>query len=270
MFEKSRLREKIMDFSTDRRGAIASIGAGLVMSGLVQAAHSAANTSVEPTDGKNLRDLSNHLASIPRRRDYKTVPMIADKPDLWDAAALDAVMAYKGGPKHVWDHTDLVGGWLNGMRNTLNTQVFAFKEPNFLCVSGTHGPAHLALFDQATWDKYQLAKITGGDISSNTFIVVPAAASHDQADIQSTDGAFSPKGNNIAVLQRRGVVFLACHNATWELADRLATAGQNPDKLSVDALAAELTNHLIPDAVLTPGVVPAMVNLVRAGFIYTR
>jgi hypothetical protein len=108
------------------------------------------------------------------------------------------------------------------------------------------------------------------EISSNTFIVVPAAASHDQADIQSTDGAFSPKGNNIAVLQRRGVVFLACHNATWELADRLATAGQNPDKLSVNALAAELTNHLIPDAVLTPGVVPAMVNLVRAGFIYTR
>ena len=259
-----------MEFSTDRRGALASIGAGLVMSGLAQAAHAAADTGVETTTGKNLRDFSNHLASIPRRRDYKTVPMIADKPDLWDAAALDAVMSYNGGPKHVWDHTDLAGGWLNGMRNTLNAQVYAFKEPNFLCVSGTHGPAHLALYDQPTWDKYQLSKIAGGDISSNTFIVVPAAASHDPADIQSTDGAFSPKGNNIAVLQRRGIVFLACHNAIWELANRLVTTGQNPDNLSVDALAAELTNHLIPDTVVTPGVVPTMVNLVRAGFIYTR
>jgi hypothetical protein len=100
--------------------------------------------------------------------------------------------------------------------------------------------------------------------------VVPAAASQDPADIQSTDGAFSPKGNNIAVLQHRGVVFLACHNAIWELANRLVTTGQNPDNLSVDALAAELTNHLIPYAVVTPGVVPTMVNLVRAGFIYTR
>jgi hypothetical protein len=47
-------------------------------------------------------------------------------------------------------------------------------------------------------------------------------------------------------------------------------SGQNPDNLAVDALAAELTNHLIPDAVVTPGVVPTMVNLARAGFIYTR
>jgi hypothetical protein len=255
-----------MEFSTDRRGALATFGAGLVMSGLAEAAHAAADTNV----GKSLRDFSNHLASIPRRRDYKTVAMIADKPDLWDAAALDAVMAYSGGAKHVWDHTDLAGAWLNGMRNTLNGQIYAFKEPNFLCVSGTHGSAHLALYDQATWDKYQLAKIAGGNFSSNTFIVVPATALHDPDDIQSSDGAFSPKGNNVAVLQRRGVVFLACHNAIWELANRLATSGSNPDNLSVESLTAELTNHLIPDVVLTPGVVPTMVNLARAGFIYTR
>jgi hypothetical protein len=83
---------------------------------------------------------------------------------------------------------DLAGGWLNGMRNTLNAQVYAFKEPNFLCVSGTYGPAHLALYDQTTWDKYQLAQIAGSNISSNTFIVVPAAASHDP-DNDLLDGA---------------------------------------------------------------------------------
>ena len=101
-------------------------------------------------------------------------------------------------------------------------------------------------------------------------IVVPPAASHDPADFQSPDGAFSPKGNNIAVLQRRGVVFLACHNAIWELAERLIAENQNPDHLAIDALASDLTNHLIPDAVLTPGVVPTMVKLRTVGFVYTR
>jgi hypothetical protein len=264
-----------MQFTIDRRGALASIGTGLMMSGLAQtapgnAAPGNAETDLEPAGAKNLRDLSRNLAAMPRRRDFKTVPMILDNPELWDAAPLNAVLAYKGGQRHVWDHTDLLGPWLNGMRNTVNSQVFAFKEPDFLCVSGTHGAAHLALYDQDTWDKYQLAKIAGGNILRNTFIVVPSAVSHDPADFQSPEGVFSSKGNNIAVLQRRGVVFLACHNAIWELAERLIATEQNPDHLAIDRLAAELTNHLIPDAVLTPGVVPTLVRLQVAGFAYTR
>jgi len=255
---------------TDRRGALASIGAGLMMSGLAESGPAKADAPLEPAGAKSLRELTRQLAAMPRRRDFKSVPMILDNRDFWDAAPLAALLAYKGGPRQAWDHTDIAGPWLNGMRNTLNTLVFAFKEPNFLCVSGTHGAAHLALYDQETWDKYQLAKIAGGTISRNTFIVVPPAASHDPADFQSADGAFSPKGNNIAVLQRRGAVFLGCHNAIWELADRLIAADQNPDHLAIEALAAELTNHLIPDVVLTPGVVPTMVKLEIAGFAYSR
>ena len=45
---------------------------------------------------------------------------------------------------------------------------------------------------------------------------------------------------------RRGVVFIACHNTMWEVSEKLIKAGVNPDKLSHDAMAAELTNHLIP------------------------
>jgi hypothetical protein len=53
-------------------------------------------------------------------------------------------------------------------------------------------------------------------------------------------------------------------------ASRLVAADQNPDHLSVDAVAADLTNHLIPNVVLTPGVVPTLINIAQAGFIYTR
>ena len=74
-----------MQFTTDRRSALASIGAGLVMTGLAQAAPGAPETTLAPSNGENLKTFSRNLAQIERRRDFKTVPMIPDKPDLWDA-----------------------------------------------------------------------------------------------------------------------------------------------------------------------------------------
>jgi hypothetical protein len=65
-------------------------------------------------------------------------------------------------------------------------------------------------------------------------------------------------------------VFLARHNAIWELAEKLTSAGQNPDHLDLGAITAALTSHLIPDVVLTPGVVATLVELQRAGFAYCR
>ena len=92
-----------------------------------------------PAGARNLRDFGAALAAAPRRRDYKTVPMILETADFWDAAALNAVLAYKGGPKQSWDNTDLTGPWLNGMRNAMNSQIWSFHQPDFLCVSATHG-----------------------------------------------------------------------------------------------------------------------------------
>jgi hypothetical protein len=90
----------------------------------------AADVTLQPASAKNLREFSNRLAELPRRRDYKTVPMIADKPDLWNKAALDLVMNHNGGLRQAWEHTDLNGGWLNGMRKTLNGQLYAVKLTN--------------------------------------------------------------------------------------------------------------------------------------------
>ncbi|HEV3371022.1 MAG TPA: transcriptional initiation protein Tat [Xanthobacteraceae bacterium] len=243
------------------------MAAGLIAG---RSAQAAVETTLAPKAARDLRGLHTALAAAPRRRDFKSVPMILESADFWDAAALRLVLSYKGEPKQSWDNTDLTGPWLNVMRNSMNAQIWGFRQPDFLCVSATHGPAHLALYDQATWDKYQLGKIAGGNIAGNTFIALPDASAHDPADFQAADGAFSAKDNSITALQRRGVVFLACHNAIWELAERLVSAGQNPDHLAVDAIAAELTNHLIPDVVLTPGVVGTLVELQRVGFAYSR
>jgi hypothetical protein len=172
-----------MHLNTGRREALIGFGLGIVASGLARSgsADSASEATFEPANAKPLRELSRVLAGIPRRRDFQSVPMILDNPDLWDQAALATVLGYKGGPKQAWDNTDLAGPWLNGMRNALNSQIWSFREPNFLCVSATHGTAHLALFDQSMWDKYQLAKLAGGNITGNTFIGLPSAAAHDPA-----------------------------------------------------------------------------------------
>ncbi len=248
-----------MDTSSGRRLALMSIGLGIAgaagLTALPAGAANAADASLIPPGAKKLEDLTARLAKAPRRRDFKTVPMILDNPDQWDHEALSEVIAYRGGPKQVWDNTNIAGPWLNLMRNSLNTQIWSFKHPNFLPVSATHGAAHLALFSPAVWEKYDLGKLIGGKFQSNKLLGGNKTAASGTKDYENPNGPFSPHDNTISVLQARGVVFLACHNAIWEIAAKLIRANLNPDKLSHEAVAAELTNKLIPGAVLTPGIV---------------
>jgi hypothetical protein len=226
------------------------------------------STSLEAQSARTLAALTAKVAAAPRRRNFKTVPMILSSPDQWDSEALDAVIAYRGSPKQVWDNTVIEGPWLDLMRNAVNTQVFSWKNPNFLAVSATHGTAHLALYDEWIWDKYDLAAFIKGKFASNTFIDVPQTASVDAADFNNASGAFSLAANSITVLQRRGVVFIGCHNAIWQFTAAVLEKGINPDKLTHEEMAAEFTNHLIPGVVLSPGIVGTIPQLQLGGFHY--
>jgi hypothetical protein len=248
---------------TPRRQSLKTLGIALAAVGI-----GGAGETTLPAGASNLTALTTQLASLPRRRDFKTVPMILDNRDQWDAEALDAVLHYAGGPKQSWNTTDLKGPWLNVMRNSMNTEIWSFRHPDFLCVSATHGSAQFALYDDTIWQKYGLAKVAG--VPSNTFTAAPVAAGNDPADYQNPAGAFSSHANSIQALQRRGAVFLACHNAVWEHAGLLMGMDSNPDKLSGSALCAELTNHLIPGVVLTPGAVGTLAELASAGFSYAQ
>lgn len=259
-----------MTHDPDRRLALLGLGvaAGAAALGSKSANAAKASSASMHAGAATLRALHAKLDAAPRRRDFKTVPMILEDVNYWDHEAIDELIAYRGGPKQIWDNKDLGGPWLNLMRNNLNTQIYSFKHPDFICVSATHASAHLAMYDQAIWDKYQLAKIAGAAFTRNTLMLDTEAGSADPKNYQSADGAFSPRNNSIPALQRRGAVFFACHNAIWEAAARLLRDGVNPDKLSHEALAAELTNHLIPDVVLTPGAVATLLELQQAGYQY--
>jgi intracellular sulfur oxidation DsrE/DsrF family protein len=261
---------------TRRRGVLGTFALTMATSaiGVASAAAKPAAGVLEsmlmPPGASHLEALKKRLAQAPRRRDFKTVPMILNNQDQWDHEALTEVLSYRPAPKQAWDNTDIGSPWLNLMRNALNSQIWSFKHPDFLTVSVTHGTALLALYDQAMWDKYQLSKLTGEKFKANTLIVEQKAAAADPANYEDPAGAFSGEDNSIPALMRRGVVFMSCHNAIWEQAAALIKAEINPDKLSHDALAAELTNHLVDGAVLIPGAVGTLPELQQVGFHYAK
>ena len=264
-----------MEHKTPRRlalqamGLVAIGGAGLLSSG-ADAAMEMAGASVLDDGAGTLDALMGRLAKAPGRRDFKTVPMILDDEAQWDHEAIAEIMAYRPVPKQVWDNTAIEGPWLNLMRNALNAQIWSFKHPDFLAVSATHGSAHLALYDEAMWDKYQLTTLAGDKFKTNILIVEKPAASADPKNYEDPKGMFSPSNNSIPMLMRRGVVFLSCHNAIWEQAGKLIEDGVNPDKLSHEQVAADLTNHLLSGVVLTPGAVGTIPELQQAGFHYIK
>ncbi len=245
-------------------------GAISLASAAAKPAAAAVESALTPPGATHLDALKKRLAQAPRRRDFKTVPMILNDPEQWDHEALTEVLSYQPAPRQVWDNTDIGSPWLNLMRNALNSQIWSFKHPDFLTVSVTHGTAQLALYDQATWDKYQLNRLAGEKFKANTLIIEQKAAQADPANYEDPAGPFSGADNSIPALMRRGVVFMSCHNAIWEQAAALIKAEVNPEKLSHAALAAELTNHLVDGAVLIPGAVGTLPELQQAGFHYAK
>jgi hypothetical protein len=265
-----------MKIITGRRGVLRTFGLsmatgaiGLASAGAKPAA-AAVDAALTPPGATHLDALKKRLAQAPRRRDFKTVPMILNNPEQWDHEALTEVLSYRPAPRQVWDNTDIGSPWLNLMRNALNSQIWSFKHPDFLTVSVTHGTAQLALYDQATWDKYQLTRLAGEKFKTNTLVIEQKAATADPENYEDPAGPFSGEDNSIPALMRRGVVFMSCHNAIWEQAAALIKADVNPDTLSHGALAAELTNHLVDGAVLIPGAVGTLPELQQAGFHYAK
>lgn len=259
--------------STGRRAALRLMGRATVLFAAAGAARPAAAAAGQqppaaiPTTGE-LGRLAARLAEIPRRRGLQTVPFMLTSPDSWDREAADAVLAYGYRSRQMWEATDLSAPWPGLMHEAINGQVFAFGNREFLAVAAIHGTAQLALFDQPTWDRYRLAGLTDGKLAANRFIIeMPDVSPAD--DLQDLDGYYGPANNSIVSLQRRGAVFLACHDSIHAIARKLHGAAEFATT-PADAIAADLTNGLIPGAVLVPSMVAFLVELQRAGFTYAK
>lgn len=214
-----------------------------------------------------LRELGERLAAIPRRRGFTEVPFVLTDPAYWDRDAAAEVLSYRYRSRQVWENTDINGAWPNLMREAMNGQVFSYGFTDFLMVSATHGNAHLALFSQAMWDRYDLAVLAGPKFAKNALIVEkPGVSPADK--LEDTAGFYGPANNNVTSLQRRGAVFIGCHDSIHAIARELHA--NSSDKGSADRIAADLTNNMIPDVVLVPSVVAFLVELQRVGFTYSK
>lgn len=230
------------------RRSLSGLTTGVMTAGL---AALAAGPAAAATGGAStLAELQARLAKLPARRDFKSVPLVLETPDMWDDAAIREVAAYRGGPRQVWDNKDIASNWCGYMRNAMNGQVLSFRNKDFLTVSMTRGDAQLGLFTQAAWDKYGLGKLPGAKFATNSFAVPGDGGVQDPA---------------IPTLMKRGAVFMACHNAIWAAAGRAIAAGY---KGAQEEVAADLTNQLLPGVILTPGALGTLPLLQGAGFAY--
>src|SRR3989442_157408 len=86
-----------------------TVGTGAIGLASVAAkpAAAAAKSALTPAGATHLDALMKRLAQAPRRRDFKTVPIILDNPKQWDHEALTEVLSYQPAPKQAWDNTDI-------------------------------------------------------------------------------------------------------------------------------------------------------------------
>lgn len=264
----------MFDFNkpTNRRVALGALGGAALAAVTLEAFPALANAASSPLPsslpqgGDRLAALMKRLMEVPRRRDFVSVPFMVDRIDLWDYEASSILLAYTGGPRQVWESTEIAAPWPNLMREALNGQVFAHQHPDFLGVAAVHGNAHLSLFNQEIWDKYSLSRSTAGKFQRNDLIVEKGGVSPEDSR-QDVNGFYGPGNNNIVSLQRRGMVFVACHDSIHAIARGLAASQPG---LKSDAVAADLTNSLIPGAILVPSVVAYLVELQDAKFTYAK
>lgn len=252
-----------------RRGTLGLLGHAAFLAGAATgSAFAAAPKGAGIPASEDLEKLKQRLAAAPRRRTFGTVPFVVTSRDQWDHEAAEAVLGYRNRALQVWECTEIGAPWLNLMREAISGQVFAHGNPGFLAVAAVHGSAHLTLFDPVAWDTHGLAALSGGKAARNTF-VAPKPGTSPADDVQDIAGYYGPENNNIRTLQERGAVFVACHDSIHAIARGIHQRGGGSGP-SADAIAADLTNRLVPGAVLVPSVVAFLVELQRVGFTYSK
>src|ERR1700747_134622 len=100
---------------------VATGAIGLASAGAKPAA-ATVESALTPPGATHLEALKKRLAQAPRRRDFKTVPMILNNTGQWDHAAPTEMISYMPVPKQAWDSIDIGIPWLSLIRNTLNTE----------------------------------------------------------------------------------------------------------------------------------------------------
>ncbi|HUY41782.1 MAG TPA: hypothetical protein VMV82_09475 [Candidatus Dormibacteraeota bacterium] len=162
---------------------------------------------------------------------------------------------------------------LNNIKNTFNGLQFGYGyAPGAIAVAmANHGPSTAYVLSDAMWRKYRLAEFykiaatNGTPLTSD--VHYPAKSRYDpQASPDDEHGMY--QDTSLEMLQRRGLIVLACHTAIEEQSRNLVAQGFAPSGATPKDVADDLLTHLIRGALVVPSMV-ATVAVLQAEYRYT-
>jgi intracellular sulfur oxidation DsrE/DsrF family protein len=162
------------------------------------------------------------------------------------------------------------------IRNGLNGFQFSYDiSPDDLqIIVQAYSSANAANYDDFIWEKYRMGEALGvrdpqtnQPATRNIFFGTPVAyttLTPGRQPAERTHPFFDD--TSMEGLQRRRVLFLACHQSTHALSGAASTSGRNPDQKSVDEIVAEFRQHYLPGIIETPAGVGELVRLQNKGY----
>jgi intracellular sulfur oxidation DsrE/DsrF family protein len=189
----------------------------------------------------------------------------------FDTAAFHHAVETHAEVRQVWDAGELRPTILGAVKNSLNGLQFGFGvAPSDTAVAFVaHSRSNLMLYDNGVWERYRLGDLfevkdpNGNVIASNIFAISHATAQMaDPGDVRSFY-----QDASIVTLQRRGVRFFICNTALVEQAYAIVNA-RDAGGSSVDDVARDLREHLLPGVMLVPSGV-ATVAYLQSRYRYT-
>jgi intracellular sulfur oxidation DsrE/DsrF family protein len=162
------------------------------------------------------------------------------------------------------------------IRNGLNGFQFSYDVPprEVQIVVQAYSSANAANYDDFIWEKYRMGEAlavrdpqTNQPATRNIFFGSPVAGTTltpGWQPAERNDPFFDD--TSMEGLQRRRVLFLACHQSTHALSNAASTSGRNPDQKSVEEIVAEFRQHYLPGVIETPAGVGELVRLQNKGY----
>jgi intracellular sulfur oxidation DsrE/DsrF family protein len=191
----------------------------------------------------------------------------------FDEAHFDRIVGRPARIRQVVEAVSFSPVTLNNVKNALNGLRFGYgyAPDDILIALANHGPSTAFVLTDDAWAKYRLGEYwkisdaTGKALTANTFF--PQKSAYDtSASPDDEHGMY--QDTSLSMLERRGVVMLACHTAIEENARKLVSGGYAPAGATPEQVADDLLTHLIPGAVVVPSMV-ATIAVLQAKYHYT-
>lgn len=199
--------------------------------------------------------------------------MLVERKKNFDEAAFNAKLGRPAQIRQMCEAIAVKPVMWNNLKNSLNGLQFGYgyEADKIALAVAPHGASSSYTFSDYVWQKYHIGEFFGikGDdgktVSSNIWL--KATSTYDtSADPNNEKSMYQDR--SIEMLQRRGLVMMTCHTAVEEQSRAIVKKGFAPAGLTPTDVANDILTHLIPGAVVVPGMV-ATVAVLQARFHYT-